>query len=109
MRYLVIGNQRHKVDTVETLHPGQSFEARLAAQIVVGNDNDVGDELTRDESLTDLLQQRLLVRSVQAVLRLGTSRWQERETHAQRQMKLRLDVLGWGYRTLRIEKFDQTG
>src|ERR1700682_1037198 len=106
---LVVRHQGHEIDAVEAPHAPQAFEARLSSKTVFGTYDDVGYELARDESLTNFFQQRFLVRGIQPVFRLGTSGWQERESHPQWQMKFRLSVLGWRRRTHRIEKLHQTG
>ncbi len=43
---LIVGNQRHQVDAIEPLHTLEAGKAAPALQIVVGDHDDLRDELT---------------------------------------------------------------
>ena len=108
VRDLIVGDQRHQVDAIEALHAFEALEAALAAQVVVGNHDDLGNEFARRESLADLLQQSFFLRGIGTGCGVAVAR-QKRQTHAQRQTQLRLGVFGRRRAAIGIEKFHQAG
>lgn len=104
MRDLVVRDQRHDVDRVQALHTLQSREARVGAQVIVGDRDDLGDELAVRETLPDALQQFVALNRGGA---RTAARRQERQADTQRHAQLGDLILRRREAAARIEEFDQ--
>jgi len=101
---LVVRDQRHDVDRVQALHALQAGEAAVVAQVVVGDRDDLRDELAVGEALADELQQLIALDRGRPGAALGR---QERQPDAQRHPQLGHLILRGRNAAVRVEELDQ--